>query len=160
MPKGMSQLKNLQFLSDYVVGKHEENKIKELGALVDLQQSISIDKLENVVNSNEASMARMFDKDGIDSMTLSWSLNKEENTVDSQMTRDILDKLRPHTNLKELYIYGYRGTTFPDWLHRETGELCSIHEFAISWAYSSYHSWSIRRECEVPPKGRMVACLT
>ncbi|RYR71459.1 hypothetical protein Ahy_A02g005722 [Arachis hypogaea] len=116
MPKGMSQLKNLQFLSDYVVGKHEENKIKELGALVDLQQSISIDKLENVVNSNEASMARMFDKDGIDSMTLSWSLNKEENTVDSQMTRDILDKLRPHTNLKELYIYGYRGTTFPDWV--------------------------------------------
>ncbi|KAL4338887.1 hypothetical protein AHAS_Ahas12G0255300 [Arachis hypogaea] len=137
MTKGLSKLKSLQFLSDYIVGKHEENKIKELGALVDLHQSISIDKLENVVNSNEASMARMFDKDGIDSMTLRWSWNKDENTVDSEMERDILDKLRPHANLKELYIYGYRGTRFPDWLQRGTGELCSIHEFAISWAYSS-----------------------
>ncbi|XP_029146792.2 putative disease resistance RPP13-like protein 1 [Arachis hypogaea] len=116
MTKGLSKLKSLQFLSDYIVGKHEENKIKELGALVDLHQSISIDKLENVVNSNEASMARMFDKDGIDSMTLRWSWNKDENTVDSEMERDILDKLRPHANLKELYIYGYRGTRFPDWV--------------------------------------------
>ncbi|RYR71464.1 hypothetical protein Ahy_A02g005727 [Arachis hypogaea] len=116
MPKGMSKLRSLQFLSNYFVGKHEENKIKELGALVDLHQSISIKELENVVNSNEASMAGMFDKDGIDFMTLSWSRNKDENTVDSQMERDILDKLQPHTNLKELEINGYRGTTFPDWV--------------------------------------------
>ncbi|KAL4338855.1 hypothetical protein AHAS_Ahas12G0251900 [Arachis hypogaea] len=114
MPKGMSKLKNLQFLSDYVVGKHEENKITEWGALADLHGSISIGKLENVVNSSEALEARMSDKDGIDSITLIWSSNEEENTVDSQMERDILDKLRPHTNLKGLYISGYRGTTFPD----------------------------------------------
>ncbi|XP_020991797.1 putative disease resistance protein At3g14460 [Arachis duranensis] len=116
MPKGMSNLKNLQFLSDYVVGKREEDKITELGALADLHRSISIGKLENVLNSSEALEARMSDKDGIDSITLSWSSNEEENTVDSQMERDILDKLRPHTNLKGLFIYGYRGTTFPDWL--------------------------------------------
>ncbi|KAL4395493.1 hypothetical protein AHAS_Ahas02G0257500 [Arachis hypogaea] len=65
MPKGMSKLKHLRFLSDYVVGKHRENKIRELGALANIHQSISISKLENVVNSNEASMARMFAKDGI-----------------------------------------------------------------------------------------------
>ncbi|RYR70645.1 hypothetical protein Ahy_A02g004978 [Arachis hypogaea] len=59
MPKGMSKLKGLQFLSDYIVGKHEENKIKELRALANLHQSISITKLENVVNSNEASEARI-----------------------------------------------------------------------------------------------------
>ncbi|RYR71454.1 putative disease resistance RPP13-like protein 1 [Arachis hypogaea] len=116
MPKGMSKLKNLQFLSDYVVGKREENKITELGALANLHESISIGKLENVVNSSEALEARMSDKDGIESIKLTWSWNEEENTVDSEMERDILDKLRPHTNLKELYIYGYRGTTFPDWL--------------------------------------------
>ncbi|XP_052113943.1 putative disease resistance RPP13-like protein 1 [Arachis duranensis] len=144
MPKGMSKLKNLQFLSSYVVGKHEENKMKELGALVDLQQSISIDKLENVVNSNEASMARMFDKDGIDSMMLSWSWNKDENTVDSEMERDILDKLRPHTNLKELQIRGYRGTRFPDWV-----------------GHSSYHNitkiklYACRSCCMLPSLGQL-----
>ncbi|XP_025635783.1 putative disease resistance RPP13-like protein 1 [Arachis hypogaea] len=116
MPKGMSNLKSLQFLSDYIVGKHEENKIKELGALADLHESISIGKLENVVNSSEALEARMSNKDGIDSITLTWSSNEEENTVDSEMERDILDKLQPHINLKELQIKGYRGTRFPDWV--------------------------------------------
>ncbi|RYR27791.1 hypothetical protein Ahy_B01g051850 [Arachis hypogaea] len=117
MPKGMSKLKNLQFLSHYVVGKCDENKVTELGALANLQQSISIVELENVVNGGEALMARMADKDGIDSMMLGWSFDEvDEDTVDSQMERDILDKLRPHTNLKGLYISGYRGTTFPDWL--------------------------------------------
>ncbi|XLU82760.1 hypothetical protein S245_006180, partial [Arachis hypogaea] len=94
----------------------EENKMTELGALADLQQSISIAGLENVVNSSEASMARMFDKDGICSLQLSWSPDEDENIVDSQTERDILDKLQPHTNLKELEIRGYRGTTFSDWL--------------------------------------------
>ncbi|QHN91197.1 Putative disease resistance RPP13-like protein [Arachis hypogaea] len=127
MPKGMSKLKSLQFLSDFVVGKHEENKIKELGALANLRKSISIDKLENVVDSSEAWEARMFDKDGIDSLKLIWSSNKSRDGVfafgvkkkdaaDSQIERDILDKLQPHSNLKEVEISGYRGTTFPDWL--------------------------------------------
>nr|XP_029146289.1 putative disease resistance RPP13-like protein 1 [Arachis hypogaea] len=116
MPKGMSKLKSLQFLSGYVVGKHEENKIKELGALANLHDSIWIDKLEDVVDSSEALEARMFDKNSINSLSLWWSVNKDENTVDSQMESDILDKLRPHTNLKELQIRGYRSTTFPDWL--------------------------------------------
>ncbi|XLR12392.1 hypothetical protein S83_040330, partial [Arachis hypogaea] len=39
-----------------------------------------------------------------------------ENRVDSEMQRDILDKLRPHTNVKELDMWGYRGTRFPDWV--------------------------------------------
>ncbi|QHO25846.1 putative disease resistance RPP13-like protein 1 [Arachis hypogaea] len=116
MPEGMSKLKSLQFLSDYVVGKCEENKITELGRLANLQQCISIAKLENVVNGSEASMARMFDKDGISSLLLRWSLDKDENTADSQIEREILNKLQPHSNLKGLEIVGYRGTTFPDWL--------------------------------------------
>ncbi|XP_029149397.1 putative disease resistance RPP13-like protein 1 [Arachis hypogaea] len=116
MPKGMSKLKHLRFLSDYVVGKHRENKIRELGALANIHQSISISKLENVVNSNEASMARMFAKDGIRYLELSWLPDEDENIADSQIERDILDELQPHCNLKELQIEGYRGTTFPDWL--------------------------------------------
>ncbi|MED6136358.1 hypothetical protein PIB30_055436 [Stylosanthes scabra] len=116
MPKGMNELKKIQFLSDYVVGKHEENKIKELGALADLHKSIHISKLENMVTSSEALDARMCDKDGIDSIRLSWSWNEDEKIVDSELEEDILDKLRPHKNLKELEISGYRGTRFQDWL--------------------------------------------
>ncbi|MED6199480.1 hypothetical protein PIB30_076293 [Stylosanthes scabra] len=120
MPIGMSKLKSLQFLSDYVVGKNEGNKIKELGALANLQQSICISNLENVVSNNEASEERMSDKDGIDLLELYWSWNKDENIVDFQIENDILDKLQPHSNLKHLEIWGYKGITFPDWLGRSS----------------------------------------
>ncbi|MED6182145.1 hypothetical protein PIB30_025862 [Stylosanthes scabra] len=116
MPKGMSKLQSLQFLSDYAVGKHEGNKINELGALANLHDAIEISHLENVVNSSEASEARMSEKYGIDSLVLSWSSDEDNNIVDSQIENDILDKLRPHSNLKQLEIIGYRGRTFPDWL--------------------------------------------
>ncbi|MED6182139.1 hypothetical protein PIB30_025856 [Stylosanthes scabra] len=116
MPKGMSKLQSLQFLSNYVVGKHEKNKINELGALANLHDAIEISHLDNVVNSSEASEARMSEKDGIDSLALDWSSDEDKNIVDSQIENDILDKLRPHSNLKELEIMGYRGTRFPEWL--------------------------------------------
>ncbi|MED6106620.1 hypothetical protein PIB30_005897 [Stylosanthes scabra] len=120
MPRGMSKLKSLQFLSHFVVGMHEGNKIRELGALANLQQSISISHLENVVNSNEASEARMSDKDGLDHLNLYWywGWDRDENIVDFQNEEDVLDKLRPHSNLKHLQIYCYGGTAFPDWLGR------------------------------------------
>ncbi|KAL4338865.1 hypothetical protein AHAS_Ahas12G0252900 [Arachis hypogaea] len=144
MPKGMSKLKNLQFLSDYVVGKREENNITELGALANLQQSISIAKLENVVNSSEASMARMSNKDGIRSLELSWSPDEDENEVDSQIERDILDKLKPHCNLKELEIRGYRGTTFPDWLGHSS--YCNITTITL---------YGCRNCCMLPSLGQL-----
>ncbi|MED6208699.1 hypothetical protein PIB30_047743 [Stylosanthes scabra] len=108
MPIGMNKLKSLQFLRYYVVGKHEGNKMRELGALAHLHQSICISHLENE--------ARMSDKDGIDLLDLYWSSNENENIVDFQNEKDIPDKLQPHSNLKELVIRDYKGITFPDWL--------------------------------------------
>ncbi|MED6156144.1 hypothetical protein PIB30_011874 [Stylosanthes scabra] len=116
MPKGMSKLQSLQFLSNYAVGKHEGNKISELGALPNLHDAIIISHLENVVNSSEASEARISEKDGIDSLMLRWSWGEDKIIVDSQIENDILDKLQPHCNLKEQEIKYYRGTRFPDWL--------------------------------------------
>ncbi|KAL4330486.1 hypothetical protein AHAS_Ahas13G0404900 [Arachis hypogaea] len=73
MPKGMSKLKELQMLSEYIVGKHEENGIGELGELVNLRGSFRIEKLENVVDSSEAWKARMVDKKYISNLYLMWS---------------------------------------------------------------------------------------
>ncbi|XP_057745639.1 putative disease resistance RPP13-like protein 1 [Arachis stenosperma] len=116
MPKGMSKLKKLQMLSDYIVGKHEENGIGELGELVNLQGSFRIEKLENVADSSEAWKARMVDKKYITHLRLSWSLYEESEVCDSHTEKDVLEKLRPHKDLKELSIWGYRGTMFPDWV--------------------------------------------
>ncbi|KAL4350837.1 putative disease resistance RPP13-like protein 1 [Arachis hypogaea] len=144
MPEGMSKLTSLQVLSSYVVGKREGNKINELGALANLHQEIFIDKLENVVNSSEALEARMFDKDGIESLILKWSPDEYENIVDSQIERDILEELRPHSNLKQLEIMGYRGTTFPDWLGH-----CSYHNITqITLCY-------LKNCCMLPSLGQL-----
>ncbi|XP_029146966.1 putative disease resistance RPP13-like protein 1 [Arachis hypogaea] len=116
MPKGMSKLKDLQILCHYIVGKHEENGIEELGELVNLQRSLSIEKLENVVDSSEAWKARMVDKKYISHLCLEWSSGEDSDIVDSQIEKDVLAKLEPHKDLKRLSLWGYRGTMFPDWV--------------------------------------------
>ncbi|XP_052113608.1 putative disease resistance protein At3g14460 isoform X1 [Arachis duranensis] len=116
MPKKMSKLKDLQFLSDYIVGKHEENGIGELGELAHLHGSFCIEKLENVKNSGEASNARMDEKIHLNALELRWSSFEESEVCDSQSEKDVLDKLRPHKDLKVLWILGYRGTMYPDWV--------------------------------------------
>ncbi|XP_029149368.1 putative disease resistance RPP13-like protein 1 [Arachis hypogaea] len=146
MPKGMSNLKHLNFLTRYIVGKQVENGIRELGALDDLHGSLCISKLENVNDCGEALEAKMGNKKHIIILDLKWlreddavgvdisddeflavfaafpayaafPVSAEESyTVDVEKERDILEKLQPHRNLKELSIYRYRGETFPDWL--------------------------------------------
>ncbi|XP_057743214.1 putative disease resistance RPP13-like protein 1 isoform X2 [Arachis stenosperma] len=109
MPKGMSKLKDLQNLHYYIVGEHEENGVGELGELVNLQGSFHIVQLENVVNSSEAWKARMADKKHINNLSLEWTSAEDGDIVDSQSEKDVLDKLRPQKDLKELSIRCYRG---------------------------------------------------
>ncbi|RYR71013.1 hypothetical protein Ahy_A02g005323 [Arachis hypogaea] len=116
MPKGMGKLKDLQILRYYIVGKHEENGAGELAELVNLRGSFHIEKLENVINSSEAWKARMVDKKYMSDLCLEWSSGEDSDMVDSQMEKDVLAKLEPHKDLKELRIKGYRGTMFPEWV--------------------------------------------
>ncbi|TKY63411.1 putative disease resistance RPP13 protein 1 [Spatholobus suberectus] len=73
MPRGMGKLNHLQHLDFFIVGKHEENGIKELGGLSNLHGLLSIRNLENVIKSEEALEARIMDKKHIDSLSLQWS---------------------------------------------------------------------------------------
>ncbi|RYR71696.1 hypothetical protein Ahy_A02g005914 isoform E [Arachis hypogaea] len=116
MPKGMNKLKDLQFLSDYVVGKNEENGIGELGELANLHGTFYIQKLENVISSVAASDARMDEKIHLNDLSLKWSSGEDSDIDDSQVEKDVLDKLRPHKGLKKLKIEGFRGTMLPDWV--------------------------------------------
>ncbi|KAL3027235.1 hypothetical protein AAZX31_03G039400 [Glycine max] len=111
MPRGMGMLSHLQHLDFFIVGKHKENGIKELGTLSNLHGSLSIRNLENVTRSNEALEARMLDKKRINDLSLQWS-----NGTDFQTELDVLCKLKPHQGLESLTIWGYNGTIFPDWV--------------------------------------------
>ncbi|KAL4336521.1 hypothetical protein AHAS_Ahas12G0018500 [Arachis hypogaea] len=117
MPGKMSKLNQLLILSYFVVGKHEDNGIQELGGLENLHGPLVIKKLENIVDVKEAESAKIMDKKHIDQLWLEWS-SGEDMVSDTQREKVMLDKLEPQNGLKELKIKGYKGTTFPDWLGR------------------------------------------
>ncbi|XP_016184951.1 putative disease resistance protein At3g14460 [Arachis ipaensis] len=115
MPGKMSKLNQLLVLSYFVVGKHEDNGIQELGGLVNLHGSVEIKKLENIVDVNEAKRAKIVAKKHIDELSLKWC-SGDDMVSSTQKERDILDNLKPQSGMKELKIEGYKGTIFPDWL--------------------------------------------
>ncbi|KAG5071052.1 hypothetical protein AAZX31_03G034300 [Glycine max] len=115
MPRGMGKLNHLQHLDFFVVGKHEENGIKELGGLSNLRGRLEIRNLENVSQSDEALEARIMDKKHINSLRLEWS-GCNNNSTNFQLEIDVLCKLQPHFNIELLQIKGYKGTRFPDWI--------------------------------------------
>ncbi|XP_057741563.1 putative disease resistance RPP13-like protein 1 [Arachis stenosperma] len=145
MPKKMSKLKDLQFLSDYIAGKHEENGIGELGELAHLHGSLYIDKLENVKNSDEASNAKMDEKIQLNALYLWWSSFEESEVCDSQNEKDVLDKLRPHKDLKMLSIRCYRGTMFPDWVGQS-----SFHNMTVLKLSQCRNCWAVPSLGQLP----------
>ncbi|KAL4393121.1 hypothetical protein AHAS_Ahas02G0020300 [Arachis hypogaea] len=109
MPKGMGKLKQLHVLSKFVVGKQEDKRIEELGGLLNLHGSLEIQKLENVVDANQARSARITDKKHIEELLLEWSSSDDIVSNTHTNEQDILHSLQPDTGLKELQIKGYKG---------------------------------------------------
>lgn len=112
MPPQMSNLKYLQKLGHFVVGKNRGSNLKELGKLQDLCGDLWITSLQNVLDFDDVSEAILKDKKWITELGLRW----EDGNDDSEKAREVLDKLQPHTNLEELSIINYKGTSFPTWV--------------------------------------------
>ncbi|KAL6328102.1 hypothetical protein AAG906_033384 [Vitis piasezkii] len=98
---GIGRLKSLQRLTQFIVGQNNGLRIGELGELSEIRGKLYISNMENVVSVNDASRANMKDKSYLD---------------DGATTHDILNKLQPHPNLKQLSLRNYPGEGFPNWL--------------------------------------------
>ncbi|KAB1227545.1 hypothetical protein CJ030_MR1G019995 [Morella rubra] len=98
-------------LTKFVVGKGSGSSIRELGKLKNLQGTLSISKLQNVVPPKDALNAGLKDKKHLEKLALEW----DATTPRSESERIVLESLRPHTSLKSLTIKGYGGGIFPDW---------------------------------------------
>ncbi|PON33383.1 NB-ARC domain, LRR domain containing protein [Parasponia andersonii] len=112
MPQQMCNLTNLQTLSDFVLSKNDGSRIRELGALQLLHGSLCISGLENVNDEKDALEGNLRSKQYLSELILRW----DGETDDSIIERGVLDALRPHVNLKELKVSGYRGTNLPNWV--------------------------------------------
>nr|XP_048329807.1 putative disease resistance protein At3g14460 [Ziziphus jujuba var. spinosa] len=110
MPSNMGKLTNLQTLSYFVVGKESSSSgIGELGPLLYLCGTLHISGPENVTGAEDAAMANLAGKDGIDVLLLEWNVGE---TADP----DIFESLQPPPMLKELIVMSYGGPKFPVWI--------------------------------------------
>ncbi|XP_043814465.1 disease resistance protein RGA2-like [Manihot esculenta] len=117
MPRGLGQLTSLQTLSLFVVAKghissKDVGKINELNKLKNLRGRLAIRNLGCV--DNEIVNVNLKEKPLLQSLELRWD---HQSWNDSNVDRDEMSfqNLQPHPNLKELYVDGYGGRSFPSW---------------------------------------------
>ncbi|CAL5382435.1 unnamed protein product [Camellia sinensis] len=115
MPLGIGKLASLQTLSNFIVTKNSGHRLKELGNLIYLRGRLCLSGLQNVVVPLDAREANLIDKEGLDVLSMEWSVNSDDSR-DGRVETKVLDMLQPHKNLKELHIKGYLGTGFPTWI--------------------------------------------
>ncbi|MCH82751.1 CC-NBS-LRR resistance protein, partial [Trifolium medium] len=116
MPVQISGLENLQTLSDFVVSIQDVGlNIAHLGKYSNLRGNLSISQLQNVTDSSHAFQANLEMQKEIVELVLQWS-DSDTSLSNLQIKSDVLEKLRPSTNLKSLTINGYGGNKFPNWL--------------------------------------------
>ena len=108
MPPKMGKLTKLRKLTDFFLGKQNGSCIKELEKLLHLQEKLSIWNLQNVEDVQDALDANLKGKKQIERLRLTW-----DGDMDG---RDVLEKLEPSENVKELVITAYGGTKFPGWV--------------------------------------------
>ncbi|XP_030939918.1 putative disease resistance RPP13-like protein 1 [Quercus lobata] len=80
-------------------------------ALHKAKGTLSVLKLENVVNTRDALETNLRDKLQLEELVLKWG----GQTDDFKNDREVLDQLQPHAYLKRLKIENYGGTAFSDW---------------------------------------------
>ncbi|KAH7548483.1 hypothetical protein JRO89_XS14G0141400 [Xanthoceras sorbifolium] len=116
MPLGLKELKDLEILSDFIVGKDGTGcALEDLKNLKFLRGELHISRLENVVSAQDTREAILSNKKGLKVLELEWGSQFDDlrNAVEE---KNVLEILQPHTNLRSLTLKCYGGTIFPAWL--------------------------------------------
>ncbi|XP_044498875.1 putative disease resistance protein At3g14460 isoform X2 [Mangifera indica] len=114
MPYGMKELKNLQVLSNFIVGEDKRSYLEDLRSLSFLQGELHISGLQNVTGSNQIPGQMLSNMSKLKVLLLEWG--HQVNSQATNVEMNLLDKLKPPINLRELTIRGYGGKSFPSWL--------------------------------------------
>ena len=96
----LSKLKSLHGLvgAKFLLGGPCGFSMEDFCELHNLYGSLSILELQNVVDRREAVNAKMREKNHVEKLSLEWS--RRSIAENSQTERDIVEELRPHTNIK------------------------------------------------------------
>ncbi|KAG1368299.1 putative disease resistance RPP13-like protein 1 [Cocos nucifera] len=115
----IGKLTSLQELPNFKVEKQRGHKIEELKDMMQLHGRLRIENLENVESREEANQAKLNGKHYIDELELVWNSSGNDD--------EVLEGLKPHSDLGRLEIRNYGGVRFPSWLDPQSlGSLKAI----------------------------------
>ncbi|XP_017975319.1 PREDICTED: putative disease resistance protein RGA1 [Theobroma cacao] len=123
MPVKIGCLTSLRTLPFFYVGMERGHRIDELGCLSQLSGELKIYNLECVEDKAEAIRAKLQEKTELYGMELLWSNRREGYGNDEE----VLDGLKPCSNMKSLMIVNYRGDNLPSWM------VMTVHDFGYTF---------------------------
>ncbi|CAA7388482.1 unnamed protein product [Spirodela intermedia] len=113
MPKGVGKLKLLTLSIFVLSSRFTRAQIQELGEMNDIQGDLRLLNLQNI--SKEASEANLHMKSHITRLELQWGDQQSLKSSDS-MPEIVLEKLQAPKGIKELWVVGFDGRSFPKWI--------------------------------------------
>ncbi|KAE8767001.1 NBS-LRR disease resistance protein [Hordeum vulgare] len=134
----MTSLQELRFKVQNA-GSFDIRQLQFMDELVQLK----ISQLQNVKTKEEASRARLLDKEYLETLSLSWEDNST--SLQPMAAKDVLEGLQPHQDLKTLEITGYGGATSPAWLSSNLS-VTSLQILHLE----NCREWKILRSIEMP----------
>ncbi|KAK3003054.1 LOW QUALITY PROTEIN: hypothetical protein RJ639_018015, partial [Escallonia herrerae] len=110
MPVGLCKMGSLQTLSKIFIGRG-----LKLWDLSNLKGVFSIIGLQCVMDAQDARKANLMRKQGLEELEMVWSSDFDDSR-DKMIEKDIIEFLKPSTNLRRLKVKHYGGVEFPSWL--------------------------------------------
>ncbi|KAK2974777.1 hypothetical protein RJ640_000440 [Escallonia rubra] len=113
MPVGLCKMASLQTLSKIVLGRGL--KVNELRGLSNLRGALSIIGLQCVMDAQDAREANLTCKQGLEELEMVWSSDFDDSR-NEMIEKEVIELLKPSTNLRRLEVKHYGGVEFPSWL--------------------------------------------
>ncbi|KAK1388288.1 hypothetical protein POM88_016466 [Heracleum sosnowskyi] len=121
MLTGIERLTGLQTLPHFVVDKNKNCVIGQLEGMQNLRGKLMLYGLGDIKNMEESCKASLSTKSNIERLKLVWSKNDDEmeDTKNEELEYndgDVMEGLKPHTNLITLSIVNFKGKNFASWI--------------------------------------------
>ncbi|KAF9592952.1 hypothetical protein IFM89_019256 [Coptis chinensis] len=121
MPLGIGELTCLKQLSTFVVSQLSDSAgIQELEKLDHLEGELTINGIQNVLDPRDAYKASLRSKENLLYLCLRWLVGGSHFGIECNNSKEVLEALQPHLNIKVLFIKGYPGAMLPGWVGSST----------------------------------------
>lgn len=117
----------------FVIGADRGGSIEQLGSLKALKGQLTISRLEQVEDEDEAKQAKLHEKENLHELAFEWDVGRYFREFDkSWKDQQVLEALEPHRNIKKMKIDGYLGEEMPSWMLRVRSDQCYNHLVDLS----------------------------